>query len=101
MIQSTYSYALNDMEKNSPVDYKLQVAVISAKNLLTKLLSQMKKAQHHYGEMNNAINNDTAMFPDPKELWDVHLKEHEQLFSEYANGRQQSMYGEAKRLLER
>jgi len=100
MIQCTYDYAFKDMKENNPIDFKLQMAMITVKNLLTKLLHQIRTARKHYEAVHEAIiDTSQALFSDPQKIYDKHLKEHEGILSQYASGNLQRRYNDVKELL--
>jgi len=100
MIKATYEYAFNDKKINNAIDYKLQMAVITVKNSLTKLLREMRSAKRYYGEITKAIvDSGKEVFPNPRNIFESHLKEHEEIFNKYADGPLQQQYENAKELL--
>jgi len=99
MIRATFEYALNEKKLNSTIDYTLQMAIISAKNSLTKHLNDMRSAQGNYGLVKEAINNGSKqVFPNPRRIFDAELKEHEDLINRYA-GPSKERYEKLKKLL--
>jgi len=100
MIRATYEYAFNDKKNNNAIDYKLQMAVITVKNLLTKLLRDMRSAKKYYEEVNKAIvDSDKEVFPNPRNIFVSHLKEHEEIIDKYADGPLKQQYENVKQLL--
>jgi len=100
MIRATYEYALNDKKKNNAIDYKLQMAIITVKNLLTELLREMRSAKGYYGEINKAIMDaGKTVFPNPKDIFEHHLEEHQEIIDKYADGPLQQQYEDVKRML--
>jgi len=99
MIKATFQYALNEKKLHSTIDYTLQMAIISTKNSLTKLLNDMKRAKENYGLVHGAINDSSKeVFPDPSRIFDAQLKEHEDIINRYA-GPSQERYEKLKKLL--
>jgi len=99
MIKATYQYALNEKKHHSAIDYTLQVAIISVRNSLTKLLNDIRSAKAHYGLVNKAISkNDGQVFPNPTKIFEEKLKEHEQIINKYP-GPLKQRYESVKQLL--
>ena len=69
------------MKENNPIDFKLQMAMIKVRNLLTKLLQDIRTARKHYDAVHEAIiDSNKTMFSDPEKIYEKHLKEHEDIF---------------------
>jgi len=99
MIRATYQYALNDKKNHSAIDYTLQIAIISVKNSLTKLLSDIRNAKVHYGLVQEAISkDDERVFTNPRKIFEEKLKEHEDIINKYP-GPLKQRYEEVKQLL--
>jgi len=97
MLLRTRDYALEDRKENFAIDYTIQKEIITVKNGLNRLLEQIRNANKYYNEL--SIHNKKTVFPDPQEIYDDHLKEHEKVISKYANVSLQTRYNEVMRLL--
>jgi len=101
MIRATFRYALKEKKHSSMIDYTLQMAIISVKNSLTKLLNDMRSAKGNYGLVIDAINDSSKqVFPNPRSIFDAQLKEHEDIINRYA-GPSKERYEKLKKLLNR
>jgi len=99
MIRATFQYALKEKKNHSTIDYTIQMAIISVKNSLTKLLNDMRSAKGNYGLVIGAIEDSSKqVFPNPRRIFDAQLKEHEDIINRYA-GPSKERYEQLKKLL--
>jgi len=99
MIKATYQYAMNEKKHHSGIDYTLQVAIISVKNSLTKLLSDITSGKKHFEKVEEAISkSDVQVFQNPTGIFDEKLKEHAAIITKYP-GPLKKRYDGVKQLL--
>jgi len=99
MIRAAYQYALKDKKSHSMIDYIIQMAIIDTTNTLTKLLKDIRSAKAQYSVVTTAITDGKMqVFRNPREIFDEHIKEHEEIINKYA-GPMKKLYRDVEQLL--
>jgi len=100
IIQRVYEYALNDEEK--AIRWQLELAVIKARNDLTRLLDALKKAKYDYSLIDTAmVEEQASLFTEPQRIFDRHLKEHQEIIEKFPMGTIQGKFDQLKKMLDK